>query len=66
MALGCVGNLAIYRQDEGYVKSLSTAREYSSQTIEEVKTAKPKRTSVLTDISNISLVGLLGLVDMIF
>jgi hypothetical protein len=31
MALGCVGNLAIYRQDDGYMKSLSIAREYSFQ-----------------------------------
>jgi hypothetical protein len=66
MALGCVGNLAIYRQDDGYMKSLSIAREYSSQTIEELKTARPKRTSVLKVGINIFLMDLLELVDIIF
>jgi hypothetical protein len=66
MALGCVGNLAIYRQDDGYMKSLSIAREYSSQTTEELKTARPKRTSVLKVGSNIFLMDLLKLVDIIF
>ena len=47
-------------------KSLSIARKYSFHTTEALKTAKPKRTSVLKDKNNISLVDLLELLDMIF